>query len=243
MKHLSAMNATRPRQLVFDLGHGNSFAEDDFIVSEANRLAFEHIVAYPAWSASLTLVTGPEKSGKSHLAAIWQARSDASHVTPANLEEQASIGPGRPLIVEDVDRLGYAEQPLFHLLNRAMRDTRPLLMTARAPVAEWPFVTADVTSRARLASHFSVRAADDTLLSQMFVKLLADRQLPVEPKTVRYLVARMERSPAEVVALTSLLDTLALTRGRAISRAIAAEALTERERLRTGGEPAEEIEE
>jgi len=237
------MIATNPRQLVFDLGHGNSFAEDDFIVSGANRLAFEHVTGYPAWAVSLTLLSGPAKSGKSHLAGIWQARSDARHVNPHNLEDVASDSGQWPLIVEDVDRAGYDEHPLFHLLNQSMRDARPLLMTARAPIAEWPFATEDVISRARLAGHYWVEPADDTQLSQMFVKLLADRQLMVEPRTIRYLVARMERSPAEVVALTSLLDRLALTRGRAITRAIAAEALSERERLRAGGIPAPEFEE
>jgi len=41
-------------------------------------------------------------------------------------------------------------------------------------------------------------------------------------------VARMERSPAEAVALAELMDRMALERGMAITRAIAAEALARR---------------
>ena len=105
------------------------------------------------------------------------------------------------------------------------RDERPILMTARTQVAEWPYRTNDVKSRARLAAHFSLTAPDDILLSQMFVKLFADRQLSVDPKVISYLVGRMERSSEEVVALVELLDKMSLSRGRAITRAIAAEAL------------------
>lgn len=213
------------QQLVFDLGHGTSFAEDDFIVSDTNQLAFDHIKKYPDWPGSLTLISGPAKSGKSHLAGIWAHLSGASPVERANLAAQAGRTGTDPLVIDDIDRAGLDEHQLFHLLNQSMRDHRPVLMTARSPVPEWPFTTDDVKSRARLAAHFGVEAADDTQLSQMFVKLLSDRQLRVEPKTIAYLVARMERSPEEVVAMTGLLDSLALIRGRAIGRGIAAEAL------------------
>lgn len=219
----------RAKQLVLDLGHLTSFAEEDFIVSDANRLAFDHVLSFPGWAFSLSLMTGPAKSGKTHLAHIWARRSGAVLISVDNLAEVSGHDEIGPLLIEDVDRAGLDEHLLFHLLNQSMRDRRPLLMTARAPVAEWPFSTDDVKSRARLAAHFAVEPPDDTQLSQMFAKLLADRQLRVDPKTIAYLVARMERSHKEVVALTDLLDRLALTRGRAIGRSIAAEALAQRD--------------
>ena len=106
-----------------------------------------------------------------------------------------------------------------------MRDRRPLLMTAREPIGNWPYRTEDVRSRARLAALFTVSEPDDIQLSQMLVKLFGDRQVTVDPKVIAYLVARMERSPEEAVILVELLDRLALARGTAITRAVAAEAL------------------
>ena len=49
--------------------------EDDFIDGEGNRLALAHIRAFPDWPGPLTLLEGPAKSGKSHLAADlgWSA--------------------------------------------------------------------------------------------------------------------------------------------------------------------------
>ena len=135
-------------------------------------------------------------------------------------------------MVEDADRAGYAEAELFHLLNQSMRDRRPLLLTAREPVANWPFATDDLKSRARLAAHFTVSLSDDIQLSQMFVKLFDDRQVAVEPKIIAYLVARMERSSEEAVALAAMMDRMALERGTAITRAIAGEALRQRSAAR-----------
>jgi chromosomal replication initiation ATPase DnaA len=62
----------------------------------------------------------------------------------------------------------------------------------------------------------------------MFVKLFGDRQVAVDPRVITYLVARMERSPEEAVALAEAADRLALARGTAITRRIAAAALAER---------------
>lgn len=212
-------------QLAFELDHAPSHAEADFIVGDGNELAYAHVMAFPNWPGPLTLVTGPSKAGKSHLARIWADRAGAETPDAGAIEELARAGGTIPLVIEDVDRGGYDEAALFHLLNQSMRDGRPVLMTARAPVANWPFETDDLKSRARLAALFTVSTSDDIHLSQMFVKLFGDRQVAVDPKIIAYLVARMERSPEEAVVLAGLMDRMALERGSAITRSIAAEAL------------------
>ena len=216
------------RQIPFDWEHQPSHDEADFIEGEGNRLALAHIRAFPNWAGPLTLIEGHASSGKSHLARIWAGRTGAGWAAAGEVEDLSRQGGTAPLVVEDVDRAGYDEDVLFHLLNQAMRDGRPLLLTAREPVAEWPFATNDLKSRARLAARFTVELTDDIQLSQMFVKLFGDRQVSVDPRVISYLVARMERSPEEVVALAGLADRIALSRGSAITRAVAAAALAER---------------
>ena len=219
---------TGGRQLPFEWGHVPSHHEDDFIEGDGNRLALAHIRAFPNWPGPLTLIEGPAKSGKSHLARIWADRAGARMAVAGELEALAGEGGRAALVIEDVDRAGFDEDALFHLLNQAIRDGRPMLMTAREAVANWPFETDDLKSRARLAAHFAVAVTDDIQLSQMFVKLFGDRQVTVDPKIISYLVARMERSPEEAVALADLVDRIALSRGTAITRSVAAAALAER---------------
>ncbi|MDR3470992.1 MAG: hypothetical protein P4M09_04800 [Devosia sp.] len=180
----------------------------------------------------MTLLVGPPKSGKSHLARIWAARAGAVTPAPGDLDRLAREGGTTPLLIEDVDRPGYDEAALFHLTNQSMRDGRALVMTAREPVANWPYTTEDLKSRARLAALLLVSPAEDTELSQMLVKLFGDRQIAIDPRVIAYVVARMERSPAEAVALAELMDRLALARGTAVTRAVAAEALRRRQEAR-----------
>ncbi len=215
-------------QLPFDYGHAPSHLEEDYIEGEGNRLAIGHVRGYPNWAHPLTLIEGPAKSGKSHLARIWAERAGAIFVQPQDAEALSRGGGDAPLVIDDIERSDYDETTLFHLINQSMRDLRPVLMTTREPIANWPFETDDLKSRARLAQHFTLALSDDIQLSQMFVKLFADRQVSVDPKVISYIVARMERSPSEVEALAELADRLALARGTAITRAVAAAALAER---------------
>ncbi|RZA28426.1 MAG: hypothetical protein EOP92_39575, partial [Lysobacteraceae bacterium] len=228
-----APRPVRTGQLTLEWGHTPSHAEEDLIVGEGNELAYRHILHFPDWpSPPWMLMEGPPSAGKSHLARIWAERAGAELPAVGALEALATAGGTAPLVIEDVDSRGYDEDALFHLLNQSMRDGRPLLLTAREPVANWPFQTDDLKSRARLAAHFPVSTSDDIQLSQMFVKLFGDRQVTVDPKVIAYLVARMERSPEEAVSLVGLMDDMALARGTAIGRSIAAEALALREAAR-----------
>ena len=214
--------------MTLELGHTPAQGEADFLVGEGNELAHGRIIAFPHWPDPITLLIGPAKSGKSHLARIFADRSGARFAAVADLDALATEGGTTPLVVEDVDRLGYDEAGLFHLLNQSMREQRPMLLTAREDIANWPLTTDDVRSRARRATAYTLELTDDIQLSQMFVKLFGDRQLKVDPKIIGYLVARMERSAEEAVVLADLMDRLALAKGTAITRSIAANALDRR---------------
>lgn len=222
--------ATNPkvRQLVLDLGHSESTSEADFIVSAGNELAYAHILAFPDWPGPLTLIVGPPKVGKSHLAGIWRERADALVASPDTIAALAQEAGQQPVLVENADERGYPEAGLFHLLNQSMRDRRPVVMTARMEPQDWPLATEDVRSRVRLAARFDLAADDDMQLSQMFVKLFSDRQIAVDPGVIGYLVKRMERAPQEAVALVSLMDGIALSRRSAVTRGIAADAIAAR---------------
>ena len=71
----------------------------------------------------------------------------------------------------------------------------------------------------------ALEAPDDALLKAVLVKLFVDRQLVVDTSVVDYIALRIERSLAKASELVALLDREALSRGRRVSRAIAAEIL------------------
>jgi chromosomal replication initiation ATPase DnaA len=227
------------RQLQLELGHDPSHHEADFIAGPGNRLALQHILAFPDWAAPLTLLMGPAGSGKSHLARIWAERSGAAILRPGEI----AIGNAdQPLAIEDVDRQGYAEEALFHLLNQSIRDLRPILLTARLPIGQWPYRTDDLKSRARLAAPFTLAPDSDTQLMQILAKLFEDRQVTVDAKVLDYVVRRMERSAEEAGELAELMDRLALARQSAVTRGIAREALAIRRAARGEDETQEAAE-
>lgn len=224
-----ALPENGPRQLPLEFVHEPSHAEDDYLVGAGNALAYARIEAWPHWPDGVTMLIGPTSSGKSHVARIFAERSGALLVTPETIAAVASAHGNEPLVLEDVDRLDYNEDDLFHLLNQAMRGDRTLLLTAREVVAKWDLRTDDVRSRIRRAPVFTLEISDDIALSQIFVKLFGDRQITVDPKIIGYVVPRMERSPEEAERLVDLMDKLALAKGSAITRAIAGEALAVRQ--------------
>jgi chromosomal replication initiation ATPase DnaA len=129
------------------------------------------------------------------------------------------------LAIEDMDRGERDEAALFHLLNLAREKKASLLITCETPPDRWSLKTPDLLSRLRLAPSVALDAPDDALLKAVLVKLFVDRQLVVDTSVVDYIALRIERSLAKASEIVALLDREALSRGRRVSRAIAAEIL------------------
>jgi chromosomal replication initiation ATPase DnaA len=214
-----------PRQLALALGHEESFAREDFLAGSQNAAALALIERWPEWPARAMLLVGPEGSGKSHLAAIWAARSGARTIAAGELDEAgvpASLAAGA-LIVEDLATWHLEERALFHLLNLAREQGANLLFTARTLPAAWPVKLPDLVSRLREIPVVTLEPPDDVLLRAVLVKLFADRQLAVDESLIAYLVTRMERSFAAARAAVAALDREALRQQRPVTRALASE--------------------
>ena len=202
----------RPRQLPLPLPGEASTARDDFVVTSANRLALDRIEAWPAWSAPALVLVGPEGSGKSHLAAILAAKA-------------AALGRADLAIVEDADRAGPGEEPLFHLWNRILGAGGSLLLTAREAPALWSGGLPDLASRLRSAPMVRLDPPDDALLLAVVAKHFSDRQLAVEPDVIGFIAGRIERSLAAAARVVERIDAEALATGRAVTRPFVARLL------------------
>jgi chromosomal replication initiation ATPase DnaA len=216
-----------PRQLALALGHDTSFAREDFLEGPSNAAALGLIERWPDWPDRLLVVTGPEGSGKSHLAAIWADTTGARFLAARSLAQanpRAALSTGA-LVIEDVAGNAIDERALFHLINLAREEGAFVLVTAPTAPSGWTLRVPDLASRLRALPVVALGAPDDALLRAVLVKLFADRQLAVDESLLGYLANRIERSFAAARAIVERLDREALRLRRPVTRALAAEIL------------------
>jgi chromosomal replication initiation ATPase DnaA len=216
-----------PRQLILDWPHQPSFAREDFLTAASNREALNAIDRWPDWPGRMLLLVGPEGSGKSHLAALWAKAAGAATIHSENLgEENARVSAhGCALLIEDADRVGDAEERLFHLINSALQTETWVLLTGRNGPDAWGLKIPDILSRLRLAPVARLDAPDIELTEAVLFKLFSDRQLQVEPQIIAYIATRIERSLGAARQLVATLDREALSKGRRVTRAMASELM------------------
>lgn len=213
-----------PGQLPLTFGHAAALGIEDFMPSSSNQDALTWLTRWPAWPGPALILHGPAGAGKTHLAAIWRARSEAIALDRASLgatlELDASkcylIDPAEP-VVDDI--------ALLQLFNRLREDGGHLLLTARRPVVRWGLTLPDLASRLTAAPAVAIGAPDDELLAALFLKMFDDRQLKVPDPVIRYLLIHMERSFAAARHLVDELDRLSLARKRPITIPLARLAL------------------
>jgi chromosomal replication initiation ATPase DnaA len=218
---------TVPRQLALALEHQESFAREDFLSGPSNAAALALIECWPQWPGCALMLTGPEGSGKSHLAAVWADAAGARAVAGRALEQAmvpAMLATGA-LVVEDLAPGAFDERALFHLLNLAQEDHAFVLLTARTSPAAWKLAIRDLCSRLSVLPMVSLSPPDDALLRAVLVKLFADRQLTVEESLIGYVANRIERSLAAARAIVGRLDAESMRRKRPLTRALAVELL------------------
>jgi chromosomal replication initiation ATPase DnaA len=180
--------------------------EEDFLLSDCNQAAFEHLRRWSTWPVMATLLTGPRKSGRSLLGRIFVRKTDGRLFDDA----------------EDHD-----EERLFHAWNEAQSARRPLLIVADRPPAAWGIRLPDLRSRLGATPLIEIGGPDDRLLGQLVAKLLADRGLHVPPEVVEFLVPRVERSYVAAQRIVAALDEAMLSRPRRLTVPMAKQALEE----------------
>ncbi len=210
-------------QIPLDLGSRHAFGRSDFHIGASNRAAVGWIDRWPDWSAPVLVLQGAAASGKSHLAAVWQDKANASVIKPEMLAHESAqnlFNMGDNLVLDGLDPwLGdkAVETTLFHLYNMLKEERKSMMITMRMAMSHSDFIVADLASRLRAAPSVTIHAPDDMLLASVIIKLFSDRQLSVSNDVISYLLPRMERSFAAAKSVVENADHMALSEKRSIS--------------------------
>lgn len=173
-------------------------------MTPANAEVHRHLQNWRDWPHHTMILTGPEASGKTTMAAAFEAESGG-------------------LCLDDACESGDVE--IFHLWNRANNEHRPLLLVSAKPVAQWGVSLPDLQSRLAASLHLEIGAPDQAMIDGLLQKYFALRGLTISGDALRYLEKRMVRSYAMVRQLAQKMDALAIESRKPINLAIAKSAL------------------
>jgi chromosomal replication initiation ATPase DnaA len=166
-------------------------ASDDsrFLVSDANRAAFDHFRQWSLWPVKATILTGPRRSGRSLLARNFCAR----------------VG-GR--LVENAE--SHDEEALFHAWNAAQDSGRPLIIVSDDVPPAWQPVLPDLQTRLAVTPVARIAQPDDVLFKALLRLLFADRGLHIADEPLRFISDRVERSYYNSERVVEAIDRFAI---------------------------------
>jgi chromosomal replication initiation ATPase DnaA len=162
----------RPDQIALPLDWPLSEGDARFIVSDANRAAYEHFRTWSMWPVKATILTGPRRSGRTLL-----ARSFVERVGGRLFDE-----------AEDRD-----EEELFHAWNHAQDTGHPLIMVADEVPPAWSPVLPDLKTRLAVTPVTRIELPDDKLFAALIQLFFADRGLHIPADALRFMADRLHR--------------------------------------------------
>lgn len=212
------------RQLTFDWPTREGLDADDYLITEANRTAFETIGRWPYWPSIAVILEGPHGSGKTHLTRIWAERAGALLLDSASVWSAADplgrLSGHDCCVIDDADLVD-DHVLLLHIYNDIAARGGNLLLTASRPLAGWGVGLPDLSSRLRTAWTVGIGLPGDDLLGALLAKQLRDRQLSISPDVMGFLMRNMERSFASARRLVQELDRASLRARRPITLPLA----------------------
>jgi len=196
----------RQDQIALPLDWPQSDGDARFIVSDANREAFEHFRKWSIWPVKATILTGPRRSGRSLLGRSFVER----------------VG-GR--LFDDADQRD--EEELFHAWNDAQASGRPLVMVADQVPPLWTPRLPDLKTRLAVTPVTKIDLPDDTLFTALIQLLFADRGLHIPGDALRFMSERLHRDYWSVERAVEAVDRFAIAERARLSLPTIRRALIE----------------
>lgn len=219
------------QQLRLDLYSPEQYSPEAFVASVSNQRAWEALQTPQSWISHALAITGPEGTGKTHLAHVFAALHHAVWLEPSDPQRpDYEALRGRPVVLDNADQAD--PETLFHLINLSQSDGGRLLLTARDHPVLWPSPIADLRSRLNALQVIDLDKPDDRLLRVILERLFAQRAIRPSPELMAYLANRIERSVPAARTIVTELDEK--SEGRAITRHLARMILDNRDEALQG---------
>ncbi len=179
----------RPDQIALPLDWPQAADADRFLVSDANRAAYDHFRTWSLWPVKATILTGPRRSGRTLLARAFCARIGGQ-------------------LIDQAER--HDEEALFHAWNAAQESNRPLVMISDEVPPAWAVALPDLRTRIAVTPIARIAEPDDQLFQGVIQLLFADRGLHLPGEALRFISERVERSYYAAERIVEAIDRFAI---------------------------------
>ena len=196
-----------PDQIALPLDWPQTEGDARFIVSDANREAFDHFRKFSMWPVKATILTGPRRSGRTLLARSFVER----------------VG-GR--LFDEADQRD--EEELFHAWNQAQDTGRPLVMVADEAPPAWTPRLPDLKTRLAVTPIVRIGHPDDDLCSRRSSSFIS----PIvgctfRPRRLRFMSERLHRDYWTIERAVEAVDRYAIAERARLSLPTIRRALIE----------------
>ena len=205
-------------QLLLDFDYNIEFNEHDYYVSSSNYLAFNLIQNWPIWEKKILNISGDTFSGKTHLAKIFQEKSNALYLGHNDINEEVfkKIKLNECIVIDDFEKIKN-ENLLYSVFNLIYQDNKYLLILSNQAISEINYILDDLNSRAKNCIFAKIENPDDDLIFAIIVKSFSDRQIKLEKKLLEYIIKRIERSYGKIYEFIYKVDELSLKKKKPIN--------------------------
>ena len=159
-------------QIALPLDWPQTEGESRFIVSDANRSAFDHFRNWSLWPVKTTVLTGPRRSGRTLLARTFAERVHGRVIDQAESRD---------------------DEEVFHAWNDAQDSGLPLVLVADEAPPAWSPKLPDLRTRLAITPVATIIQPDDALFEALIQLLFADRGLHVPREALRFMTERLNR--------------------------------------------------
>ena len=205
-------------QLLLNFDYNIEFNKHDYYVSKSNYFAFSLIQNWPKWEKKILNISGDIFSGKTHLAKIFQDKSNALYLRHNDINEEIfkKIKLNDSIIIDDFEKIKN-ENLLYSLFNLIYQDNKFLLILSHKAISEFNYNLDDLNSRAKNCIFAKIESPDDDLIFAIIVKSFSDRQIKLEKKLLEFIIKRIERSYGKIYEFIYKIDELSLKKKKPVN--------------------------
>ena len=199
-------------QSFFNYNLRPNFSISDYFVGTSNIEAYNLLIN--TQNINNLFLVGPSKSGKTHLAFIWQKKFNA--IIYDNNIKQILENTSNVIVDNIFDNIN--EEEIFHIINHCSSVNSKILVTSNIGLNEYTFQLKDLSSRLKTFININIDLPDDELLINLMTKLFHDKQIIVKnPEIFHYIIKRVHRSYDKIFHLIDKIDNLLMKKNKQLT--------------------------